>query len=82
MNDTPLRSWHEDRDAEGIVWLTLDKPQSSVNTLSSPVLEELGAIVTRLAHDPPRGVVLQSGKSSGFVLGADVKEFTTLRSIE
>lgn len=82
MNDTPLRSWHEARDAEGIVWLTLDKPQSSVNTLSSPVLEELGAIVTRLAHDPPRGVVLQSGKSSGFVLGADVREFTTLRSIE
>ncbi|MFM7432306.1 MAG: enoyl-CoA hydratase-related protein, partial [Gammaproteobacteria bacterium] len=82
MNDTPPRSWHEDRDADGIVWLTLDKPQASVNTLSSPVLEELGAIVTRLAAEPPRGVVVQSGKATGFVLGADVKEFTTLRSID
>jgi len=82
VNDTSPRSWHEDRDADGIVWLTLDKPQASVNTLSSPVLEELGAIVTRLAAEPPRGVVVQSGKASGFVLGADVKEFTTLRSID
>jgi len=82
MSDTPPRSWHEDRDADRIVWLTLDKPQSSVNTLSSPVLEELGALVTKLAVDPPRGVVVQSGKATGFVLGADVKEFTTLRSID
>ncbi|MFM8481107.1 MAG: 3-hydroxyacyl-CoA dehydrogenase NAD-binding domain-containing protein [Gammaproteobacteria bacterium] len=82
MNDTPLRSWHESRDADGIVWLTLDKPQASVNTLSTPVLEELGEIVSRLVAHPPRGVVLQSGKPSGFVLGADVKEFTTLRSLD
>ncbi len=82
MNDTPPRSWHEEIDAEGIVWLTLNKPQVSVNTLSSPVLEERGEILGRLASEPLRGLVLQSGKSSGFVLGADVKEFTTLRSID
>jgi 3-hydroxyacyl-CoA dehydrogenase/enoyl-CoA hydratase/3-hydroxybutyryl-CoA epimerase len=81
-NGHEARCWREDTDAEGVVWLTLDKPGASVNTLSSPVLEELGALVDDLAKRSPRGVVLRSGKSSGFVLGADVKEFTILSSIE
>lgn len=82
MNENPQRYWHERADADGIVWLTLDKPQASVNTLSTPVLEELGEILARLAAAPPRGLIVRSAKSSGFILGADVKEFTTLRSIE
>jgi len=80
--DREHHCWHEDTDAEGIVWLTLDKPGASVNTLSSSVLDELGERVAGLRKRAPRGVVLRSGKSSGFVLGADVKEFTTLRSVE
>lgn len=81
-NGQEPRCWREEIDAEGIVWLTLDKPGASVNTLSSSVLEELGEIVASLKLRSPRGVVLQSGKPSGFVLGADVKEFTTLRSVD
>lgn len=76
------RYWHDHTDADGIVWLTLDKPDASVNTLSSPVLEELSGHLTSMQVRPPRGVVLRSGKASGFILGADVKEFTTLRSVE
>lgn len=79
---TPERAWHQTTDALGIVWLTLDKPGVSVNTLSSPVLDELGAHLARLTADPPKGLVLRSAKASGFVLGADVKEFTTLRSLD
>ena len=78
--DREHHCWHEDTDAEGIVWLTLDKPGASVNTLSSSVLDELGERVAGLRERAPRGVVLRSGKSSGFILGADVKEFTTLRA--
>ena len=81
-NGQEPRCWREEIDAEGIVWLTLDKPGASVNTLSSSVLEELGEIVASLKLRSPRSVVLQSGKPSGFVLGADVKEFTTLRSVD
>ncbi|MBM4191866.1 MAG: hypothetical protein FJ196_02190 [Gammaproteobacteria bacterium] len=81
-NGPESRCWHEETDAEGVVWLTLDKPDASVNTLSSSVLRELGAIVASLKRRLPRGVVLQSVKTSGFVLGADVKEFTTLRSVD
>lgn len=79
---TPAPSWLEHTDAEGVLWLTLDRPGASVNTLGSSVLEELGAILQRIAPQPPRGLVLRSGKPSGFVLGADVKEFTALRSVE
>lgn len=83
MNPELVRHcWHESIDADGIVWLTLDKPDASVNTLSTPVLEELGDKISALKSRSPRGLVLRSGKKSGFVLGADVKEFTTLRSIE
>ncbi len=76
------RSWREETDAEGILWLTLDRPGESVNTLGTAVLDELGGILERIVRQPPRGVVLRSGKASGFILGADVKEFTTLTSIE
>jgi len=76
------RCWREETDAGGIVWLTLDIPQASVNTLSSPVLEELGRIISTVAKRSPRGVVLRSGKTSGFILGADVKEFTILKSVD
>ena len=71
-------AWTTERDADGIAWLTLDRPGSSANTLGSPVLEELDRIVAGLEAQPPRGVVLRSAKKSGFVAGADVTEFTRL----
>jgi 3-hydroxyacyl-CoA dehydrogenase/enoyl-CoA hydratase/3-hydroxybutyryl-CoA epimerase len=74
------RAWLLERDAQGIATLTLDRPSSSANTLGRAVLEELGARLGELAHDPPRGLLVRSAKASGFVAGADVREFTTLRS--
>jgi 3-hydroxyacyl-CoA dehydrogenase/enoyl-CoA hydratase/3-hydroxybutyryl-CoA epimerase len=69
-----------DRDAEGIVWLTLDKPGSSTNVLGRAIIEELGALIGPLAADPPKGVVIRSGKPGGFIAGADIKEFTGFKS--
>jgi 3-hydroxyacyl-CoA dehydrogenase/enoyl-CoA hydratase/3-hydroxybutyryl-CoA epimerase len=69
-----------ERDAEGIVWLTLDKPGSSTNVLGRAILEELGALLEPLAAEPPKGVVIRSGKANGFVAGADIKEFTSFKS--
>ncbi len=76
----PNPAWKSERDAEGIVWLTLDKPGTSTNVLSRPVLEELAAILTPLATEPPKGVVVRSAKKSGFIAGADIKEFTSFKS--
>ena len=78
MNDASSRSWKLERDAEGIAWLTLDKPGTSANVLSAGVLAELDELLGALEQDRPRGAVLISAKKSGFVAGADIKEFTGL----
>src|ERR1700739_4418704 len=78
MSDTSPASWKLERDGEGIVWLTLDKPGGSANVLSASVLSELDERLASLERDLPRGLVVLSGKSSGFAAGADIKEFTSL----
>src|SRR6201996_4542192 len=75
-------NWTSSTDADGIVWLTLDKPGTSANVLSSDVLTELDALLRPLAQSAPRGVVVISAKKSGFVAGADIKEFTGLADAE
>src|SRR5882724_3902573 len=82
MNTTTPGSWKTERDADGIVWLTIDKPGTSANVLSSDVLTELDALLPSLRKDPPRGVIVISGKKSGFIAGADIKEFTGITSAE
>lgn len=75
-----MANWTELRDAEGIAWLTLDKPGTSANVLSRDVLTELDELLRALAARLPRGVVVQSAKPSGFIAGADINEFTSLKT--
>jgi len=75
MNDT-AHSWTLEQDAEGIAWLTLDKPNTSANVLSAAVLTELNERLAELERARPRGLILISGKKSGFIAGADIREFT------
>jgi 3-hydroxyacyl-CoA dehydrogenase / enoyl-CoA hydratase / 3-hydroxybutyryl-CoA epimerase len=83
MNDSETGSaWRMERDGDDIVWLTADKPGTSTNVLSSHVLRELDALLDRIASPLPRGVVVISAKKSGFVAGADIKEFTGITSAE
>jgi 3-hydroxyacyl-CoA dehydrogenase/enoyl-CoA hydratase/3-hydroxybutyryl-CoA epimerase len=72
--------WQLQLDAERIAWLTLDVPGSSANSLSRAVMLELDAQLALLEKDLPRAVIVQSGKKSGFVAGADIKEFVGLSS--
>ncbi len=56
MNETASApSWKVEKDADAIVWLTLDKPDTSANVLSSYVLRELDTILAPLTQNPPRG---------------------------
>jgi 3-hydroxyacyl-CoA dehydrogenase / enoyl-CoA hydratase / 3-hydroxybutyryl-CoA epimerase len=71
-------AWSVQRDAEGIAWLTIDKPGGSANVLSRSVLEELDGVLATLERDLPRALVIVSAKKSGFVAGADINEFTGL----
>ena len=75
-------AWTRVQDAHGVVTLQLDVPGQSANTLSTAVLEELATHVTMLEANPPRGLLIRSGKPSGFLFGADVNEFAHLQSEE
>jgi 3-hydroxyacyl-CoA dehydrogenase/enoyl-CoA hydratase/3-hydroxybutyryl-CoA epimerase len=76
------RHFRLDRDADGIVWLTFDKAGASTNTFSADVMAEFTAIVERLGQEKPRGLVIRSGKDSGFIAGADVEEFTRVEDVD
>ncbi|MFS8608797.1 MAG: enoyl-CoA hydratase-related protein, partial [Gammaproteobacteria bacterium] len=67
--------WRRETGADGVCRLTFDKEGASANTLSKDVLMELDEELRAIATESPRGLILRSGKSTGFVLGADVKEF-------
>jgi 3-hydroxyacyl-CoA dehydrogenase / enoyl-CoA hydratase / 3-hydroxybutyryl-CoA epimerase len=73
-------AWKLNRDADDIAWLTLDKPESSTNILSRKVMQELGIVLDKLENDTPKALVIKSSKSSGFIAGADIKEFTSLKN--
>ena len=67
--------WVVDTDKQGVMWLTLDKQGTDTNVLSASVLEQLNRLVDQIILDKPSAVIIQSGKTSGFIAGADVKEF-------
>ncbi|MCU0620083.1 MAG: fatty acid oxidation complex subunit alpha FadJ [Gemmatimonadales bacterium] len=68
---------------QGIAVVTLDVAGAPVNTLSRAVGDEFAALLDRLAADPVvRGIVLLSGKPDSFIAGADIEEFTRLRTAE
>jgi 3-hydroxyacyl-CoA dehydrogenase / enoyl-CoA hydratase / 3-hydroxybutyryl-CoA epimerase len=81
--------WKTGEGDDGVVTLTLDRANSSVNAISRAVLDELEQIVERLAIEKPAGVIIHSAKPSGFAVGADIKAFveyarhdTVLENIE
>ncbi|WP_282263978.1 3-hydroxyacyl-CoA dehydrogenase NAD-binding domain-containing protein [Stenotrophomonas sp. PS02301] len=67
--------WHPQIRDDGVVVLSLDRHDSSVNAMSQDVLLELGDLIERIGMDPPKAVVIQSIKAAGFIAGADLKEF-------
>ena len=71
-----MKHWRQEKDSDGIVWWCIDKADASANVLSGEVLQELVGLLEPLEQDPPRGLVLYSGKHNGFVMGADINEFT------
>ena len=82
MSTSPTPAWALTTDADGIAWLSFDKPDTSTNVLSRDTLVQLDQHVSALAAKPPRGLVIRSAKASGFIAGADVKEFVQLSSAE
>lgn len=77
------KNWRLETDDNQILWLYFDKENSSVNTLDFHVMDELSRILDLLAADKvTKGVVIASGKKSGFIAGADISQFTKFKDID
>lgn len=74
--------WQLKIDDKNVLWLCIDKGDSSANVLSGEVLSELSEILQPLVTNPPAGVILHSGKANGFVMGADINEFTRIEKAD
>jgi 3-hydroxyacyl-CoA dehydrogenase/enoyl-CoA hydratase/3-hydroxybutyryl-CoA epimerase len=81
MNDK-TQHWSLRRDDDGVAWLCIDKAGASANTLSRDVMTELNEHLEALEKDLPKAVIVCSGKKSGFIAGADIKEFTGLSNAD
>jgi len=73
--------WRLTRDAAGIAWAVLDKADSSVNTLSVEVMEELSRLLDLVEQRMPKALVFRSAKPSGFLAGADINQFRGMSDI-
>ena len=70
-----LRHWKPQRRDDGVMVLAFDRADAAVNAFSQDALIELGDALERIALEPPKALVIASGKASGFIAGADLKEF-------
>ncbi|MDE2258874.1 MAG: enoyl-CoA hydratase/isomerase family protein [Betaproteobacteria bacterium] len=70
--------WKLTRDEDGVAWATLDRAGESTNALSGAVMAELVQMLDHLDAEPPRGLIFRSGKTAGFIAGADIHEFDDL----
>lgn len=68
-----MENFKIDIDADGVALVTFDVPGRSMNTLTSAVIAEIPALVEKIKTDDAiKGVVLTSGKTTGFCAGADL----------
>jgi len=75
-NPTAYKHWRLETDAGHVLWIYCDKYQSSVNTLDKEVMDEFSAILDAVSKTQEyRGIVFASGKKTGFIAGADIKQF-------
>ncbi|MDB5800047.1 MAG: crotonase [Rhodocyclales bacterium] len=81
MSELSLRHWHLRRDGQGIAWATIDVADSAANTLGSEVLREFAQVLDVLEAEPPKGMVIQSGKAAGFIAGADLDEYSKIGDV-
>lgn len=72
--------WRTERDADGVESWILDVPGARANVLSKAVLTELEQLVAAAEAAPPKGIIIRSGKETGFIAGADVNEFLVMNA--
>jgi len=75
------RAFSQELAPDGILVLTLDVPGEKVNTLGKGMMQELLTLLGEIeVRTDVRAIVLRSAKADNFIAGADIKDFTTIRS--
>ncbi len=75
--------WRYSKDGDQIGWLEIDVKDSSVNILRIEVMREWAELLKEISADTDlKALCFVSGKPGGFVYGADVAEFDTLKTEE
>ena len=69
-----LTQFRIEEQASGLLHLVFDCPDRSMNVFSNTAIHELGKFADWLRQSDVRGVVVRSGKPSGFCAGADLTE--------
>jgi len=70
-----LKTFKWNQDADGIVTLTWDDPDRTMNVLSSGAMKDIAAAITKIAGDASiKGAIITSGKANGFCAGAALDE--------
>jgi 3-hydroxyacyl-CoA dehydrogenase/enoyl-CoA hydratase/3-hydroxybutyryl-CoA epimerase len=69
-----LTQFRVEPQANGLVHFVFDCPGKSVNIFSNKAIKELGAFAEWLHRSDAKGVVVRSGKDTGFCAGADLTE--------
>ncbi len=77
-----MKHWQLINEENGIVVAVFDKAGESANSLSAEVMAEFGEILDQFDKQPPKGLIVRSGKEAGFIAGADIEEFSQLDSAD
>ncbi|HEY2817449.1 MAG TPA: enoyl-CoA hydratase-related protein, partial [Casimicrobiaceae bacterium] len=73
-----MQDWQIARADDGVATLTFDRAGATTNTLSRQALAELNEALDIFDREPPKALIIRSGKANGFIAGADVTEFGEL----
>jgi len=77
-----LRHFHLRLDADKVLRLDVDCADDTVNRLSDAVLAEFAQVLDYTVQSPPAAMIIASGKSKGFIAGADVNSFSAITTPE
>ena len=81
MNQTTTLTHSLDND--GILTLSIDVPNESMNILNQQVMDDFDALYDEIKNDSNvNAVIFTSGKDSGFIAGADINMLQQAENIE
>jgi len=69
-------------DENNIAWLTLDVKDEAANVIGPELIIEMDSVIDEIKSSNPAGMIINSGKASGFIAGADVKKFEGMTNSE